>query len=169
MGDAFLSWRETYAVGHLGLDREHRRLVELINEISSIGVGINASHQLFSLLNAFHLASVEHFRHENSVMRDLIEGAYLFPSDGVQQGLISETAVNDHRAEHARALIKLERVLQAFTKTDQPGTTLASELKFWFLDHAVNHDAHLKELFGGRMGMNDGPATPGQMPDRFDY
>ena len=141
-------------------------MVELINEISSIGVGINASHQLFSLLNAFHLASVEHFRHENSVMRDLIEGAYLLPSDGVH---ISETAVNDHRAEHARALIKLERALQAFAKNDQPGTTLASELRFWFLDHAVNHDAHLKELFRGRMTMNDGPATPGQMPDRFDY
>ena len=164
MGDAFLIWRETYAVGHLGLDREHKRLVELINGISGLDAGTSASRRLS---NIFHLASVEHFRHENAVMRDLIEGAYLLPGDAVQQGLISENAVNDHRAEHARALIKLERLLQA-TK-DLHGPILASELRFWFLDHAINHDAHLKVVFQGRTAMTGGPAMPGQMPVRFDY
>lgn len=147
MTDAFLSWRETYAVGHLGLDREHRHLVELINEISGIRDEAGGSIQLTSLSNAFYLASVEHFRHENSVMRDLLMGAYLLPDGDMQRTLISKTAVNDHCAEHAQTLITLESKLQTFAARPQHGAALASELRFWFLDHAVNHDAHLKDIF----------------------
>ncbi|HWU56366.1 MAG TPA: hemerythrin family protein [Rhizomicrobium sp.] len=151
MGDAFLSWQETYAVGHLGLDLEHKRLVEIINEISGVRAGVNAFQQLLSLSNAFYFASVEHFRHENSVMRELIEGAYLLEGDSTQHIATSEAAINDHCAEHARALIQLEHMLQAYSVAqDRSGPLLASELRIWFLDHAINHDAHLKEVFRRR-------------------
>jgi hemerythrin len=131
MGDAFLNWQETYAVGHLGLDLEHKRLVELINEISGVRMGAAGLQQLARLSNALYFAAVEHFRHENSVMRDLIEGAYLLPADGAQHPAISETTINDHCAEHAQALISLERMLQTFTPA-KGGSTLASELRIWF-------------------------------------
>jgi hemerythrin len=163
MGDAFLSWRETYAVGHLGLDLEHKRLVELINEISGAG----RLEHLSSLSNAFYFASVGHFRHENSVIRDIIDGAYLLPG---QFAAINEAAINDHCAEHARSLIKLESMLHSFHAVED-GATLASELKTWFLDHAINHDVHLKDVFQGRMERSSGEAdreqaTPEQRPDR---
>jgi hemerythrin len=145
MGDAFLIWRETYAVGHIGLDLEHRRLVELINQIAALRG--EASQQLFALSNAFYLASVEHFRHENSVMRDIVSGAYLLADERMYQ-FIGEAAVNDHCAEHAHTLIKLERMLQAFAAgKDRDGPALATDLRIWFLDHAVNHDGHLKKAF----------------------
>lgn len=148
MGDAFLSWQETYAVGHLGLDLEHKRLVELINEISGVPGGADGQ-RLSDLLNALYFASVEHFRHENSVMRDLVAGAYLLRSDGAQSMAISEAAINDHCAEHAQALIKLESMLQAFIVA-RDGRNLAVGLRVWFLDHAINHDAHLKKVFHSR-------------------
>lgn len=145
MGDAFLNWRETYAVGHLGLDLEHKRLVELINEIS--GIRAQAARQLCSLSHAFYLASVEHFRHENAVMRDIISGAYLLSDERLYR-FISEGAVNAHCAEHARTLIKLERILQPFsTAQSHDGPVLASDLRIWFLDHAIHHDDHLKKVF----------------------
>jgi|SRR5581483_6517155 len=169
MGDAFLSWRETYAVGHLGLDREHQHLVELINEIAGIRTGTGGSGQLSSLSNAFYLASVDHFRHENSVMRDLLVGAYLLPDGGTQRALISEAAINDHCAEHAQALIKMERALQAFSVKEQHGSMLASELRVWFLDHAINHDAHLKDMFQASRRFDWSPAKPGQAPDHSGY
>ena len=147
MGDAFLIWEQAYAVGHRGLDGEHRRLVDLINEISGA-----AAVQLSNLSTALYFASVEHFRHENSVMRDIIGGAYLL-ADGRMRDLaaINEAAVNDHCAEHARALIELERLLQTSTAAGEwHGRRLASELRTWFIDHAINHDAHLKAVFQGR-------------------
>jgi len=145
MGKAFLSWQETYAVGHLGLDLEHKRLVALINDISRVGAGAHGLQYLSDLSNAFYFSSVEHFRHENSVMRDLIVGAYLLPAGGARRMAISETIINDHCAEHAQALIKLESMLQ-----DQQGPMLASELRAWFIDHAINHDAQVKEVFQAR-------------------
>lgn len=171
MGDAFLCWQETYAVGHLGLDLEHRRLVEFINDISGIGAGMDGSQHLSELSNAFYLASVEHFRHENSVMRDLIVGAYLLPGAGVRHMAISKAAINDHCAEHAQALIEMEGRLQAFfAGQDRHGATLASMLRGWFLDHVINHDAHLKEVFQAQTDPLDNqpgrglPQRPDSMP-----
>lgn len=148
MGDAFLCWQEAYAVGHLGLDQEHQRLVELINDISGVGAGPDGLQHLSNLSNAFYFASVEHFRHENSVMRDLIVGAYLLPGGAARRMAVSEAAINDHCAEHAQALIRLESILQTFfAGQDRQGPTLASALRTWFLDHVINHDAHLKDVF----------------------
>ena len=149
MGDAFFDWLETYAVGHSGLDSEHKHLVGLINEISGVPALRSGLQQIARLSNAFYLASVEHFRQENSVMRDIMAGTYRLPDEGVHQLVaMSEAAINDHYAEHARTLIQLERMLQAFIATkDLHGPTLASELRVWFLDHATNHDAHLKKIF----------------------
>jgi hypothetical protein len=81
------------------------------------------------------------------VIRNIIDGSYLL-SDNRAGPLvaITEAALNDHCAEHASALIQLERMLQAhFVACD--AAELASELRAWFLDHAVNHDAHLKDIF----------------------
>lgn len=165
MDDAFLSWRETYAVGHHGLDSEHKRLVTLINEIARVSP--DQTQQLASLSTAFYFASVEHFRHENSVIRDIIDGAYLLPGPCE---VASETAINDHCAEHARSLIRLESMLQSHATKDGP--RLASALKAWFLDHAINHDVHLKRAFQSQPERSSREtdreqARPGQGPDRF--
>ncbi len=164
MGDVFLCWQETYAVGHLGLDLEHRRLVELINDISGLRAEADGPKPLSDLSNAFYLVSVEHFRHENSVMRDLLEGAYLMPGS-VRRIAISEAAINDHCAEHAQALISLESRLQTFfAGQDRQGPILASVLRGWFLDHVINHDAHLKEVFQTQKDMLGGHASDVNWP-----
>lgn len=168
--DAFLNWRETYAVGHHGLDSEHKRLVALINEIAG------GASPLLQLSSAFYLASVAHFRHENAVMRDILDGAYLLSDNRVgRPAAISEAAINDHCAEHARSLIKLERMLQSVLAAENAHRLLASELKAWFLDHAINHDAHLMAIFRSHndrlsnqadFPVSDGQAKLGQRPDR---
>ena len=171
MGDTFLCWQEAYAVGHLALDLEHRRLVALINDISGVRATADGPKSLLDLSNAFYLASLEHFRHENSVMRDLIVGAYLLPGAGAPRVAIREAAINDHRAEHAQALISLESRLQSFfAGGDRQGLTLASVLRSWFLDHVIKHDAQLKEVFQTRKDPLGGqparglPQRPGGLP-----
>jgi hemerythrin len=149
LGKTFLSWREQFEIGHPGLDLEHKYLVELINQMAGVDRGEQGLQKLSGLSNTFYFASIRHFRHETSILRDLIEGAYLLEGNRQDQGIaLSEAAVNDHHAEHARAVIKLERTLHVFPAVlDQRGPTLASELKDWFVDHVINHDAHLRTIF----------------------
>src|SRR5579872_6543468 len=103
LGDMLLTWRKVYGVGHQALDAEHQRLVHLINRIYEAEQS-SATSLALDLLKALHLTSMEHFRHENSLMRDIIAGAY---QSGVDCKNISEATVNEHCAEHARSLIEL--------------------------------------------------------------
>ena len=128
-------------MGHAGLDAEHQRLLGIINQIHESEAG-SASSRTLNLLGALYLTAMEHFRHENSLMRDIIVGAYL-PHDGCKK--ISEATINEHCAEHARALIELENMLYGHPPDDR--AHLAARLRLWFVDHATKHDAHLRTFF----------------------
>ena len=140
-GPMLLEWQETFAVGHAELDAEHQRLLRIINQIHESETG-NASSQTPNLLTALYLTAMEHFRHENLLMRDIIVGAYL-PRDGCEN--ISEATVNEHCAEHARALIELEGMLHGYASDLR--AHLPARLRLWFVDHATKHDAHLRAFF----------------------
>ena len=142
MENVLFQWQEKFIVGHKGLDVEHERLFRIINQIYEAETGNRSSQQLVSLLNTLYLTAMAHFRHENSLMRDIIAGAYL-PRTGCAK--ISEAIVNDHCAEHANALIELETMLHSFASSD--GASLSIVLKDWFIDHALKHDAHLRAFF----------------------
>ena len=136
-----LEWQERYSVGQRGLDDEHERLVGIINQIHAAEAGACTPEQLSNLANSLYLVAMEHFRHENALMRDIITGAYL-PRTGGRK--MSEEIVNEHCAEHANALIELETMLHSFASD---GASLAICLKVWFVDHALKHDAHLRAFF----------------------
>ena len=86
---------------------------------------------------------MEHFRHENLLMRDIIVGAYL-PRGGCKK--LSEAAINEHCDEHARALIELETLLNGYSSDRR--APLLNRLGLWFVDHGTKHDAHLRAFFG---------------------
>lgn len=137
-----LKWQEMFAVGHQGLDAEHQRLIGIINQIQEAEAAARTPQHLMELANRLYLAAMEHFRHENSLMRDILTGAYLPLAD---RRSISEAFVNEHCAEHANALIELETLLRSFV-FDQ-GASLAACLRDWFVDHAVKHDSQLRRFF----------------------
>jgi|SRR5579863_2534484 len=140
--NALLKWQENFGVGHRGLDTEHRRLVGIINQIHDAEAAACTPRQLLDLANALYVVAMEHFRHENALMRDIIAGAYLPPSGGQK---ISEDVVNEHCAGHANALIELETMLHSAVSDDH--ARLAALLSDWFVDHALKHDAHLRAFF----------------------
>ena len=146
---SFLAWTEEYAVGHKGLDAEHRQLAEAVNEICCTEHAEHTQDQLRPLLNALVFATVEHFKHENSVMREFSLCAT--PSQKnhpVFHKAMSVAAINEHCAEHAQALLGLETIIRAFCSgTDSGQETLGQKLIDWFTEHAINHDGDLKGVF----------------------
>jgi hemerythrin len=152
MESSFLAWVDEYSVGNEGLDAQHRQLVAVINEIYSAECANQTQHQLRDLLNTFELAAVEHFKHENSVMRAISDGANWFqPAQSAVLMALIDAGINEHYADHARALIKLDAIVRAFhSGADAAKQALSSRLSDWFVEHAITSDLHLKEYFGAR-------------------
>lgn len=128
-----LNWDDSFAVGHKGLDAEHRQLVEIINRILSADRSALANVLLKASINSLTLATVEHFRHENAVLRLELRGK------------MASDAINEHLAEHARSLTELESILQAIMSGSEAQYRQGKQkLKDWFLEHATGYDEHLK-------------------------
>jgi hemerythrin len=145
----FLAWMDEYEVGHKGLDAEHRQLVATINEIYSAEWAKQTPHQLSLLLDTLKLATIEHFKHENSVMREIGDGAYPSTANGPAfLQAMGDATINEHCAEHAKAFLKLEAIIGAVhSQTDSDEQSLSRNLMNWFIEHATKCDVHLKEFF----------------------
>ena len=147
MKQRFLTWTKDFAVGHSGLDAEHRQLVDAINRVCSAEYAGCAAGELRQLLEHLTISAVEHFKHENTLLREL--GCLAdFLREGVPdaRNIISASTVNEHCAEHARALLRLETIVH--TLDDDPRSdrgNLGEMLMDWFTEHAVEHDADLRD------------------------
>ena len=137
--DMLLQWQDAFSVGHQQLDAEHRRLLDTINAVHEAEIGGDTIHTV-RLLNDLHLMAMEHFRHENALLSEIIAGAYPGPA-----ACMSETIANEHRAEHARALIALESLLRRHGLGREKN--LALHLTNWFVGHATDQDARLRSYF----------------------
>ena len=138
METPFLAWTGDFGIGHAALDAQHRRLVEVINQVC--GEDSGAPDRLKALLDALTVATVAHFKDENSVLREI--GGWAARA-GALDGL-SVDAINEHCAEHARALLELEAIIHARQGFGAAG--LGQTLIDWFLRHALEQDLQLKDL-----------------------
>jgi hemerythrin len=140
-----LAWTEKFAVGHLGLDRQHRRLVELINDIDATVHATTPSDRLANLLKVVRVAAEDHLRHEGDLLSEIASGAYSPLRDRIKKPdfleAVKEAAFDEHIAEHATLLTRLDAISRA------PAHSLAENLRAWFVDHALERDAHLKPIF----------------------
>jgi len=140
-----LPWSENFAVGQAQLDAQHRRLVELINEIDRTIHCQKDLGKLPALLKTLREETEEHIRHENALLWEIKSGAFA-PLQGRPQTphylkSLAEAAFDDHMAEHATLLARLDAIVLG------PIQSLCDPLKAWFVDHAIKHDSHLKTIF----------------------
>jgi hemerythrin len=163
-----LPWTDEYAIGHAGLDREHRQLVAAINEICSIKCADDAPDQLRPLLDALTIATVEHFKHENSLLRELSSWASGLQADRQAiPNIMSAAAINEHCAEHAQVLLRLESIIHAFYfGANSDRGHLGKTLVDWFVEHALKHDADLRDVLHAYFTASKASASDSQY-DRF--
>ena len=145
----FLAWGEEYAVGHQELDAEHRQLVQTINTICSAEHIEASPEKLAPLLRALVLGAVEHFKHENEVMRDFsIIAMQSHPNAAAFMGTLSVAAINEHCSEHARALVALELIIHNHaSETKSAQGSVGKTIIDWFIEHSTEHDAGLRNVF----------------------
>ena len=149
METQFLSWREEFALGHEELDSEHQQLVEAISVINAAERVCQNTNQINALLEALKRQAGEHFQHENSIINKINSGP--IPAGGDRKAVLQallDAALSEHLVDHTRSFSRLSEIIRSFRdtpETDEQKISLA--LKSWFIDHAVNSDAHLKALF----------------------
>ena len=103
-----LAWAEPFAVGHEAIDRQHRQLLDTINEIDNAIRDGADEDRLAELVKALRLTAEEHFRHENSILWQIKTGTFKRRSSKALPrhvvGLMPDTEFDRHTAEHAVSL-----------------------------------------------------------------
>jgi hemerythrin len=140
-----LPWSEGFAVGHEGLDSEHRYLVKLINEIGAVVRSKKNPEHLVHLVKVLHWLAVEHIRRENTILWQIQSGNYK-PLQKRSQShrflrIMAKAAFDEHVAEYDALLARLAAIVSG------PASTLCDELKAWFVDHVHGYEADLKAIF----------------------
>ena len=66
---AMLAWKESYSVGIKTLDDQHKRLLELVNQLSVLNPGAPDKKEIFSVLNALVVYAQTHFDTEEEYLK----------------------------------------------------------------------------------------------------
>jgi hemerythrin len=140
-----LRWSKSFAVGHEGLDSEHRHLVKLINEIGAVVRSKKNPEKLVDLVKVLHRVAVEHIRHENTILWQIQTGSYKPLQKQTQSKrflrIMAKAAFDEHVAEHDALLARLATIVGG------PASKLCDELKAWFVDHLYSYESDLKAIF----------------------
>lgn len=121
---AVMQWKDSFSVGIEKFDRQHKQLVDMINDVSEVIVNKKDNSELLNVVNKLDNYVQMHFRDEEAEF-DRVN--YKFSSD--------------HKQEHSNFAIKVE----ALKKDLAAGKTfvalkLSNFLKDWVINHITDSD-----------------------------
>ncbi|HTH18387.1 MAG TPA: bacteriohemerythrin [Magnetospirillum sp.] len=132
----FIQWNPSFSVGQPVLDADHRKLIDILNQIYDAWTNNTSTVELGRLFDELMDYTDHHFTREEAKLssRDYSD-------------------LNRHHAAHER----LRELVMAFRSrhlAGQQADTLTEEmakfLKSWLLDHILEEDMRYKTLFTGR-------------------
>ena len=121
---AHMNWREDYSVNIVSIDKQHRRMIELINQLHDSVTPKQEKEMLGSVLSQLVSYTKNHFKTEEALMR-----TYKYPG------------LEAHKAEH-QTLVKR---VAGFRKRYEAGKLtdvfdLSSFLMGWLEGHILGTD-----------------------------
>ena len=131
-----LQWKPEYSVGVESVDDEHRKMIELINELGA-EIGDHADTERVEVfLGEIYAAIASHFALEERFMRNANYPEY-----------------EAHKQDHEALLDELVDIMDNFVADPVTGArTLASKLSDWFAVHFSSFDARLHGALGDLPG-----------------
>ena len=123
---AYLDWNPAYDTGIAGIDYEHHRLVEMLNEIHDLIVKGIEQRKITDALADFHTLATAHFALEEKIMQD-----------GNRPDL------DGRRRTHNLLLDQVRQIMDAYEGgAYRPSESLPATLKEWLLQ-AMGSDTKL--------------------------
>lgn len=137
-----LQWHDAFSVGHPALDAEHRRMLEMINNVCAYDGAESAADSVRGILADLERLASEHFAHEESVLGSILN-ATTIPT---LRKTITDM-VDNHHEEHQIRLSVLRKMISIVDrKPDERRSTLCYNLTHWFIVHAIRYDAQVKTV-----------------------
>ena len=120
----FLEWKDDYNVGIDSIDQQHRKLVNLINQLQT-AVDYSTGEQFErEALNELVDYTKTHFAHEEGLMEK-----FGYPD------------FEPHKAQHKKMIAKVEEVLAEYEQNqDRAMNNALSFLKHWLINHINGTD-----------------------------
>lgn len=130
-----IDWRKDYQIGIDAVDREHRELIELINEMHAALGGDASPESAVHFLGELYTQVSGHFALEERMMRDA-----------------GYDATEQHREEHEELLDSIRELMDAYGEgaSFDFDDRLAATFRAWFAHHLQGADTRLHRFLEGR-------------------
>ena len=121
----FMTWEPAFSVNDDELDRQHMRLIGLVNSLHDAVMSGTPRHAMDRIVSDLSMYSRLHFRKEEGLMK-----MWFYPE------------IDGHTAEHAEFTARLERFIGEL-KAGQPTIPepLLGFMKCWLSRHLAESDA----------------------------
>jgi hemerythrin-like metal-binding protein len=125
-----LSWSSKYSIGVREIDSQHKKLVEIINDvIKAINSG-NDNKKIMNVLNSLADYTVSHFATEEELMMK-----YEYPE------------FNAHKDEHEKLVNEIKIFRNDYIQEKVSlSIDIANYLKDWLINHIMDTDKKLGEF-----------------------
>lgn len=120
----YVEWQDSYSVGINSIDQQHKKLINLINQLQTAVDYSTGEEFEREALNELVEYTKTHFTHEEGLMQQ-----YGYP------------AFEPHKAEHTQMIKQVENVIAEYEKDpDRSMTHALNFLKDWLINHINGTD-----------------------------
>jgi hemerythrin-like metal-binding protein len=134
---AYFQWDERLSVGHRGIDNDHQRLVQLIDQLHEAMSQGRGKAGLTKTLDELIAYTRDHFAREEAEMKR-----------------IGYAATDAHRAEHAKLV---REVLALQSQLKEGGSVSALKVSGFLKNWLVNHIQTADKEFGAALNQSHLP------------
>ena len=127
----FITWKDSFSVGIPSIDDQHKKLVEMINNLfSEFSKGITDEF-LNEIIKELEKYTMYHFSYEEKFMK-----------------LYNYAGYKDHKAEHNLFVEKIKNYKETLSKENKKEVIdFLTFLKNWLLKHIMGTDKQYMKLF----------------------
>lgn len=128
MGDnKKIPWENSYSIGIKDIDRQHKKLFDLVNELYDLEENDNIKEQIRKILYAFHDYTIVHFKDEENYMASIN-----FPD------------LENHKIIHQGIIDSLSNIIHTPASLSIVKSKMKVVAKRVLIEHIVNEDTKIK-------------------------
>ncbi|BCS55029.1 bacteriohemerythrin [Geobacter sp. SVR] len=121
--NTFFAWNSSYSVGFDPMDQEHRKLVEIINQLYGAMRQGKGNERIGSTLDALVEYTRTHFAHEERLMKETGYAAY-----------------EEHKREHDNLSAQVRAIQEKYRSDSVLSLEVMSFVKEWLVNHIQGSD-----------------------------
>lgn len=127
-------WQDSYKIGNDNVDKQHRYLFDLANEIIDPNNDSQKSHH--NVLALYHYVR-EHFTDEEAIMKQNDYSGY-----------------QEHKKEHELLTKRLAEISTGIISGETSPDDIMSFMRFWLLEHILEKDMLFGDFLRQQICMN---------------